>query len=96
MGIEKILGAIVIGVCMGTVGYILYSGIKEQKRIDSKKEVIAILDENKDGLSGNEIKRFYDKMGLSPYTLEGFDGLPREDFEGFLSNYELKQVRKNE
>jgi hypothetical protein len=50
-------------------------------------EFMSALDKNKDGiLSASEIKVFYDKTGLSPYTTP-INSLTRDQWKSFLKSY---------
>ena len=60
-----------------------------------QREVARALDTDLDGkLSSEEIKRFYDKTGVSPYNLEALKEVPIKEQKKFLDNYELVYKKK--
>lgn len=89
-----------LGVSIGLIG-VLTGGITSAKAIEdrvnynrARSKVEQILDADKNGkLSENEIKRFYDETGLSPYNAL-FKSVSRKDLEKFASHYELRWIRK--
>jgi hypothetical protein len=67
---------------------------KNSERTNLVNKVTQVLDTDKNGLSTEEIKRFYDETELTPYNEDAFESNSIEDFKKFLSQYELKPVRK--
>ena len=75
------------------IGTIIYGGGMEFKNVITKAQkaskIETILDSNKDGkLSQQEIKRFYDETGLSPYSWDSIiKQVDEEYYDPFLSKY---------
>jgi len=92
----KILGFLAIGSVLVAGGYGVINNIIRDLRGESEyaqwlmnrnkleREVEAILDTNKNGLEPEEVKRFYDEIGFSPYTRQGLDLMPEHYLQKFL------------
>lgn len=90
IGIGIVLGGIVGWSFLTTD---IENRIKERRAYDLARSTVEhLLDtDGIKGLSDNEMKRFYDETGISPYT-HPFNSLSRKDLEQFLSHYELKRI----
>jgi len=65
--------------------YLISTDIQKQ---ETKKNIEYILDTNIDGkLSSDEIKRFYDEIGINPYDPEIFRNIPTEFLDKFMNKY---------
>ena len=90
--VKKIFSAVVFIGTLGLSGYFVYSMIDNYTKIQHVKNA---LDTNKDNeLSQDEIKRFYDKVGTTPYTLDNLRNAPTEDLNKFLKGYNEYNPRK--
>lgn len=80
---------IVKGICVvGIITGVSYCNIRIINEEDTFARVSYILDINRDGkLSSEEIKRFYDETGTTPYTKQLLKNRPNKDFDKFLDRY---------
>ena len=85
----KLVNKIVRGVfAVGIIAGISYLSIRVIKEIDTFNRVNYILDINRDGeLSSEEIKRFYDETGTTPYTKQFLKKVSKGDLKKFLDKY---------
>ena len=89
MGIGKIITNIIWGTIIagmtGSAGFGVYKVIDNEAK---KSDVKYILDINRDKqLSPDEIKRFYDETGTTPYTERLLNIVPITDLKKFLEKY---------
>jgi hypothetical protein len=69
--------------------------VNGEQNKENRRKVEYILDEDKNGrLSTDEIKRYFDEMGINLYTKSALDEVSAKSREEFLSRYELKPVKK--
>ncbi len=91
--VGKMVGGIIItAVCGG----IIYGTLRYAGRTMTENAVMSILDTNLDGkLSSEEIKRFYDETGISPYNEKALKLVPLEEQKKFVSNYQRMYQKKS-
>ncbi len=82
---SKIAASILFGgILIGTS----YVGMKIGRKIGALNKVNYILNINRDGeLDSEEIKRFYDETGTTPYTEQVLENMPSKDLQKFLDLY---------
>jgi len=90
-----------VGRIVGTVlftaacGGAIYGAIRWADKTYTENTVMNILDTNMDGkLSSEEIKRFYDETGVSPYNAKAFKSVSLEEQKKFVSNYQRVYQKK--
>jgi len=92
MGLVELIKAAGIVSVVGLLGFMGVTTIKDFK---DRKELSEILDTDGDGkLSYEEIKKFYDEIGVNPYSARVLNSIPITDVQKFLRNYELAYKKR--